>query len=512
AVEKPKEIQPQVKSQEQGSDSGVAVQPNIVQSWLAQYSVTVESGKEGLISKMEPKAGYKLAQLIAGLKSDKFPPGLEPIVKPTGSEAPQTVTDVQLGSKIVLPNALLTNTGNPVANSSSQIPVTAIAVAKVTSGQESGQESASTGDGKTITAGQKPAVMGISNVSGGQKMASLTNNESASEVLTGGSSATTDGEESAVAGQSTISGTQKTSVPDGSLEVVQAKSTDILQDVLVGPKKSATITEEPVGGEAETGQQYRVLTSQNTAKLSSDETLSEFSPGNGKDQAENPTGQSILHKLGHARVQVSAKQTSDRGGSSSSNGSNSDSQQVSSNTDAPMHAIDQPSGSPQAAKSADNALSGNLSTDIGEQIQESISSSVRRGGQQITIHLNPPELGKVSIRFQEQGGQIAGLLEVSKIETRYEIEQALPQIIRSLGDCGIQIKRLEVMLADQPEQQAYKDQTLQNGWSEQRGSAEANNPHAGGSDTGEWSTNSNTLTGFSEPRGLVTDHSINMLV
>ncbi|MHC4149360.1 MAG: hypothetical protein ACYSR5_07740 [Planctomycetota bacterium] len=43
AVEKPKEIQPQVKSQEQGSDSGVAVQPNIVQSWLAWRAAKKDS-------------------------------------------------------------------------------------------------------------------------------------------------------------------------------------------------------------------------------------------------------------------------------------------------------------------------------------------------------------------------------------------------------------------------------------------------------------------------------------
>jgi len=92
-----------------------------------------------------------------------------------------------------------------------------------------------------------------------------------------------------------------------------------------------------------------------------------------------------------------------------------------------------------------------VSKDISEQIIESIQTFLRQADKQITIRLNPPELGQVFVRFQEREAEITGLLEVSKAEIRYEIEQALPQIIRTLADYGVAIKRLDVLLIDQPE-------------------------------------------------------------
>ena len=87
--------------------------------------------------------------------------------------------------------------------------------------------------------------------------------------------------------------------------------------------------------------------------------------------------------------------------------------------------------------------------------------------------MNPPELGKVSVKFQEQGGELTGTLEVSKAQTRTEIEQVLPEIIRSLADSGVAIKRIEVVLSqnDESEQQASRDPLLQDGAFQQRDSA-----------------------------------------
>ncbi|MHC4109928.1 MAG: hypothetical protein ACYSUY_02575, partial [Planctomycetota bacterium] len=70
-------------------------------------------------------------------------------------------------------------------------------------------------------------------------------------------------------------------------------------------------------------------------------------------------------------------------------------------------------------------------------------------------------MGKVFIKFEEQDNQITGLLEISKAQTRYEVERALPQIIQNLADSGIQVRRLEVMLTNQNEQQSYRDELLQ---------------------------------------------------
>jgi flagellar hook-length control protein FliK len=89
---------------------------------------------------------------------------------------------------------------------------------------------------------------------------------------------------------------------------------------------------------------------------------------------------------------------------------------------------------------------------IREQICNSIQGSIQQGQNQITIHLNPPELGRVSIQFSEQGKGLTGLLEATNPQTRAEIRQAIPEIIRSLEESGITVKRLDVMLSDLPRQ------------------------------------------------------------
>jgi flagellar hook-length control protein FliK len=68
------------------------------------------------------------------------------------------------------------------------------------------------------------------------------------------------------------------------------------------------------------------------------------------------------------------------------------------------------------------------------------------------VELNPPELGKVLIRFEQQEGSLTGLLEVDNRATADDIKQSLPQIIQNLRDSGIQVKRLDVMLNDQYQQ------------------------------------------------------------
>ncbi len=148
---------------------------------------------------------------------------------------------------------------------------------------------------------------------------------------------------------------------------------------------------------------------------------------------------------------------------------------------------------------------------VGEQLAESIQSSLQQGNKQIIIHLNPPELGKVSMRFQQDSEQISGLLEVSKPATKYEIQQALPQIIRNLSDSGIQVKRLEVVLTNQPDQQFYKDQSLHDGFSQ-------HHPFTGNEDSGntpsnKWPTAADNYERLPQSReALFTEQSINVLI
>jgi len=428
-AEQPEKAQDRPESKEPGPTSNVAEQPNVVQSWLEQYSQTVEHGKGRVTTKIQPKAGYELAQLLANSKASKSTPVTGQAAKSAEIKLLRTTDKGQLGLKTV-------------SSETSKSP-------PATDGQP--------GEGKTATNSQNPAV----------------------------------------------SEGQKTPVLNDSFSAVQDKSTNLEQKILIGPEKSAPLAEKPSDSKAGAGQQGHVL--------------AESSDSNGKEQKGNLSGDSLLKNLNPAQFWTSANQTKDRGSSTSDNGSNSAFEQMLSANNAQTPIVEQTSAFSPAAKTAGSPSPSDVYPGINEQIQASIGSSLRQGDQQITINLHPPELGRIFIRFQEQQDQIAGLLEVEKIQTRYEIEQALPQIIENLRDSGIQIKRLEVMLpdAEQSEQEALKDQSLQNGWAQQQNSANpglrGNNP-----DTGEINkllTSNNSYQNISELWGsFVTDDSINLLI
>jgi len=229
-----------------------------------------------------------------------------------------------------------------------------------------------------------------------------------------------------------------------------------------------------------------------------------------------------VQELNVTAVQVSTGQTKNRNSSTSNNSSNSDLEQILSHNNPQTPVTEQSTSSAEGAKSYNppgQTSPSETHADIGKQILESIHKPLSQEGQnqQITVRLNPPELGKVFIKFQEQDNQIIGLLEVSKTQTRIEIQQALPQIIRSLQDSGIQIKRLDVVLSEeeQPEQEALRDQSLQNGWAQQQDSTNSymggNNPNT--NEINEWLINNNSHQNISElQEALTTDGSINILI
>ena len=326
------------------------------------------------------------------------------------------------------------------------------------------------------------------------------------ETLAAEGKTTATDEKPAIVDPSTSEGPKTPSVNDA-LPLAEPKVA-LAQANLVesGSQDSTVVLEKPTNGEVDVPQQPKVLSD---------------SSNDGKDlqpAENNPTGQALPKDLNPEQMQISVGQPKGRNSSNPSNSSDSDtgqfSQVISSNDLHPFTA-EQTSVSEQAAKPP-----ADVSTGLGRQIQESISSSLNQGEQQITIRLNPPELGNVFIKFQTQADEITGTLQVSNAQTRYEVEQALPEVIRNLADSGIEVGRLEVVISDaeQAQQQAAKDQSLasgQNGWfgqnSSQNSDTPSNNPD--NADNNQWLTNIYDYTGLTEPQQmLVTDESINMLV
>jgi len=112
---------------------------------------------------------------------------------------------------------------------------------------------------------------------------------------------------------------------------------------------------------------------------------------------------------------------------------------------------------------------------------------------------------------------LMGILEVSRSQTRFEIERALPEIIRNLQDCGIQVRRFDVVLSEQgrSEQEAFGGQSMPNNGRYEH-SPSGQGAWANEADFGapsEWSPNGYSYQNFSEMQeSLMTDGSINMLI
>ena len=80
-----------------------------------------------------------------------------------------------------------------------------------------------------------------------------------------------------------------------------------------------------------------------------------------------------------------------------------------------------------------------------EQIVDAVKAQDVSPNQQINISLNPAVLGRVRISFQQSNGEITGLVEVERAQTRYDVEKNIPQIVASLQDSGVQVKRIDVV-------------------------------------------------------------------
>ncbi len=427
-----------------------------------------ESEKPSVIKKeviLEPEDGCELAQMFAEFNASKLPSGTECVFNPAESELVLTIdSNGQTAGKTVLP---------PVFETPD------IANCPVEEGKNC-DEALILGKTEVLTDAGKTA----------------ENDEMSTPVPVFQ-------QEDAGA----VSGYQKTLV-DASLLASQNKSIDeFCLD------KSAFLANKTTDNNADAGQQ----TVLSIAELS--ESLRDKDEGRVANNAQND---SLLKELNSEQI-ISINETKDKDSSSTTNSNFQDSstktfKQIFSVNGAQYSVMEQSSAAASVSKMANTALPSDVSTNISKQIQESIHSSLRQGEQQITIRLDPPELGKVSIKFHEQDGQIVGLLEVSKAQTRTEIQQALPQIIQNLVENGVQVKRLEVLLTNQQEQQGFKDPSLATGadeWSGQ-GQAGANSDSQGDNPAwvknGEWLINDQSYANFIEPGMQITDDSINILV
>jgi len=533
--------QDRTKSEKQDPASAIPSKANPAQSISApEAPITPGVLVKEAATKMEPKTGRQLAQLIANLKAEKSPPVTGQAAKSAEIKLLVTTDKGQLGLKNVLPETskgqpelqtVLSNTseGTPTADTqpslvagggknTDKIPIsnsTVVPTKAPTNGENAKElipDALVNADSTRTAADEKTAMADTSSVVNGNKTPPLVAGGDGKKLtpetlVDNDSKTTTTNEEAATTDRSAIPGNEKTPALNSNFPPVKTKFTEPQsQPVEIAPEKSTPVANKP-----------------SDTKAAAHEILSESSGSNGKEspRAGNKlSDNATIQELNVTDVQVSSGQTKNRNSSNSNNSSNSDLEQILSHNNPQTPVTEQSTNSAEGAKSynpAGQTSPSETHADIGKQILESIHKPLSQEGQnqQITVRLNPPELGKVFIKFQEQDDQIIGLLEVSKTQTRIEIQQALPQIIQNLKESGIQIRRLEVVLSEeeQPKQEALKDQSPQNGWTQQHDSTNShlgvNNPDTNG--INEWLINNNSYENISELQETLISDGINML-
>jgi len=449
--EHPLETKNSTESKEQSTASDKTELPDVVQNGLTEQLAATEQTKKGSPTKNEMDVGSRLAQMIASIKTYQSS-------KVTGQAAKSVeikhhaIEEDQSGLKTILPE---------------------------TSGDKIGLKAVLPDTTKNAPTGKtKPGTV---------------NNTEKIPV-------------SAKAVDDTKEVAKKGAVKELAAEIPSKTGVKTTTAAGIDPKKPVPAAESDT-------------------KATTSPTLSNLLNASGKetthaenDLSSNPT----IQKLNIAAVQAAAGQAKGRDASTSNKNSSHGHEQIFSHNNSQTPITEQstaPAKSASTTNPPDQNSSGDVSADIGKQILESIHKSLSQQGadRQITVRLNPPELGKVFIKFQQQGTELTGQLEVGKTQTRFEIEQALPQIIRNLADCGINISRLNVTLSNdqQPGQNAFGNQSLQSGGTQQQYSANqgtpGNDPDADQSN--EWWASNNGYENISELQGaLITDGSINLLI
>lgn len=472
-----KEARDRGEPSQQNAESKTSGQPDAMQTVLAQSPAVVEQNKEGAATTGEPKTPQQLLQLIDGTKTQNARPVIaaastSPEIKPTGTAAKN-----QAGSEAVSPEALknisAATTSNKQAESAGELPTSnspaagTKATPKVSEVQKLTPEASVDNSSKTANAGKEQTIAGDAMATMPGKTPGTSGSSSAHEVPGGSGVKTTAASEKTVATDagkaqdpgkdtSTIAQPAQTE-PSAPKSNKTVPSSDNRTD---NPQEPLPTTDTEVGSAARQAPTRPAgFNSRNSANLNNNIDNPASVPAEAKTpagQAESGNNQGSGDSLHQNTAQIFSQIAP----------------QAPVAEQAPSFAVDTgltaPSEQPRPAPA-------DMPTDVSNQILESVRSSLSQqtGDKEITIQLNPPELGKVSVKFQQQGAEITGTLEVSKPQTRTEIEHALPEIIRSLADSGIAIRRLEVVLSqnEQSGNQASRDPLLQDGAFQQRDSA-----------------------------------------
>ncbi|UCC97899.1 MAG: flagellar hook-length control protein FliK [Phycisphaerales bacterium] len=520
ASESPPKNQIGRESKEHDPVSDPATPKKAAQTVLAENSVPVLQSRGATVAGVESKAGSKLAQLMAGLKPEKSPPVTGHAAKSAQIKAlAATGEKRQLGLKTVLPAKSNGQNGLKAVlpKASAIMPAT-----KAQPGLKARTDKTAQPDGKVLDAkipskeGNVKELVPEAPDDAGNKITAANKKLQGVDILA-------QGDVTKPPVQSAKKDMMPEALADGDDKKMSADGRKASMKSAL-PSTHAKVVEKPPQPVANDPGKH-LPSAEASGKAGIQQTKAKLSDAHGKESA--PDGSNAANarssaKLNATEVQVSDGQPRNRGRSATNHGPTQNFEQILTHSNPQGAITSQPAAAAAGARGANlpaQSLPGDVSADIGRQILESIQGSASQQGAErnIAVRLNPPELGQVFIRIQEQNTELMGVLEVSRTQTRFEIEQALPEIVRNLADCGIHVRRFDVVLSEQgrPEQEAFGGQSMQNNGPYEHDPADqgawADEPDL--SAMNEWSPNNDSYDDFFEPQeALVANDSINMLI
>lgn len=271
-----------------------------------------------------------------------------------------------------------------------------------------------------------------------------------------------------------------------------------------------TVNEQPVTQENQNTQTQQVKVE--TSQAVSAQTNVEIKPANTNEAAEKIENQQ--QPAANKELVIESEGSAEKNSTKNETGSflkqDGTEQQVVINTDMTEKAPDAArAGQPNQAQFGKEVFEK-----AGEQINESIANTVKAGGDEVTVRLNPPELGTVVIRLSRQDGQMTGSLEFSRAETKSEIQQLMPQLVRNLADAGIAVRRLDVIqtqIDNSGQQQQFREHVAQDGGAYQQ--FNQNQSQSGSAGGYDWLSGESVYDGSElSSESYISDSAVNILV
>ncbi len=167
---------------------------------------------------------------------------------------------------------------------------------------------------------------------------------------------------------------------------------------------------------------------------------------------------------------------------------------------------------PQNQEISNTSVASNASVDetiavrdVARQVIDDIKVNFTPDTKSMTIALDPPELGKINIRMVQDNEGLSGVMQVQSSEVRDHIQRELPQVIATLHNSGIDVKKVEVVLANDNNNSAFESDFTSGSMEQDSGNTQTQEGQS-------FESNATDLVAAQAELEFVNDDSINVYV